>query len=316
MPVHVFPRIHLSANGASALVDTAGSGFRVHDLPGGRVRWDLSDVDGLDFGALSASGNALAWVGEDEELVVMTDRGETAGHLPSSRDRLRAIAPSDRGDRVACLIAGGAQDDPDGGESRLVITASAPSDAVSAVEVPVYDTGFILANDECTLLVAGSSESVGERRFTGAFVHDGNALRALWTEQTGSGAYGAIALYGEWVFAATGDETAGWRRNGERVSLPGSMRERMIFSRDGRHLLVYRVEEVIEVTSARTLFRLIALPSQDEVRRASHIIKDRQGVQFVLDADLDLHEVRVTRAGKLQIERLGWERLYVEASLP
>jgi hypothetical protein len=300
MAVTVVPHVVLSANGASAFVDTAGRVARVFELPGGSVRWALGDVDELDFGSLSASGNALAWVGENDELMVKTDRGKTAGRLPSSRDRLRAVAPSDTGDRAACLVAGG-------GESRLVIAASGTSDAISTVEIPVFDSGFILVNDDCSLLVVGTSEHVGERHFTGAFVRDGNELRALWTERTAPSAHGAIALYGEWVFAATDGEITGWRRNGERVSLPGSMRERMIFSRDGRHLLVYRVDEVIEVTSARTLFRLIALPSLDEVRRTNHVIEDRQGAQFVLGDDLDVHEVRVTRAGELDVERLGWE---------
>jgi len=80
----------------------------------------------------------------------------------------------------------------------------------------------------------------------------------------------------------------------------------MIFSRDGRHLLVYRVEEVIEVTSARILFRLIDLASLDEGRRTSHVVADRQGAQFALDADLDLVEVRVTRVGELKVETLDW----------
>lgn len=306
MPVHVIPRVHLSANGASALVGTAGNGDRVHELPSRHVRWDLGDVDGLDLGTLSASGTALAWVDEDGDVTILSDKGRSAGRLPVSRDRLRAVAPSDTGDRVAFLIARGADDDPGGGESRLVVAASETGDVVSAVEVPVYDTGFVLTNDDCSLLAVGSSESVGERRYGGAFVRDGDMVRSLWTEPTAPESYGVLALYGDWLFAAMSDEIAGWRRSGDRVSLPGSMRERMIFSRDGRHLLVHRVEEVIEVTSARTLFRLIALPGLDEVRRTSHLIKDRQGAQFVLDADLNLHNVRVTRAGELHVERLGW----------
>lgn len=298
MVITISPRLLLSANGASALVDTAGHGFRVLDLPGGRPRWDLGDVDDLAFGALSASGNALAWVGEDGDLMVQTDVGRTSGRLLVSRDRVRAIVISDAGDRIAVLIAGE--------RSRLIVARSAERETGVAVEVPVYDAGFILSNDDCSLLAVGSSETIGERRFADAYVREGDGLRSLWTGREAPEAHGALALYGEWLFAATAHEIAGWGRNGDRVSLPGSMRERMIFSRDGRHLLVYRVEEVIEVTSARILFRLIALPSLDEVRRASHVVKDRQGAQFVLDADLELVEVRVTRAGELAIERLGF----------
>jgi hypothetical protein len=219
---------------------------------------------------------------------------------------VRAVAPSDDGDLVACLIAGGAEGGGDGGQSRLLITASVTGEAVAAVGLPVHDSGFVLANDDCSLILAGSSERLGDRRVVRAFVREDDELRPLWTEGTAPGAYGALALYGDWVFAATAEGIVGWRRDGERVSLPGSMRERMIFSRDGRHLLVSRVEEVIEVTSARTLFRLIDLSSLDEARRVSHVVKDRGGAQFALDTDLDLLEVRVTRGGELVVERIDW----------
>ena len=85
------------------------------------------------------------------------------------------------------------------------------------------------------------------------------------------------------------------------------MRERTIFAPDGGHLLAYRAEEVIEITSARMLFRLIDLATLDEVRRANHLIADRQGAQFALDAGLRLVEVRVTRAGELAARRLEWD---------
>ncbi|HKG25865.1 MAG TPA: hypothetical protein VKB09_09470, partial [Thermomicrobiales bacterium] len=237
MAVTVTPRLTLSANGASALVDTAGRGFRVYEVPDGRMRWDLGDGEDLSLATLSASGNALAWVGEAGDLTVLSGAGRVAGRLPASRDRVRAVAPSDDGDLVACLIAGGVEDDGDVGESRLVIAPSANGGAVAAVGLPVYETGFVLANDDCSLILAGSSEHLGERRVVRAFVREDDELRSLWAEGTALGAYGALAVYGDWVFAATAEGIVGWRRNGERVSLPGSMRERMVFSRDGRHLM-------------------------------------------------------------------------------
>jgi hypothetical protein len=42
------------------------------------------------------------------------------------------------------------------------------------------------------------------------------------------------------------------------------------------------------------------------VRRVSHVVKDRGGAQFALDAELDLLEVRVTRGGELVVERIDW----------
>jgi hypothetical protein len=80
----------------------------------------------------------------------------------------------------------------------------------------------------------------------------------------------------------------------------------LIFSRDGRYLLAFRVEEVVEVTSARTLVRLIDRESLKEVRRATHLIADRHDAHFALDADFGLFEVRATKSGDLAAKKLDW----------
>jgi hypothetical protein len=307
----VYPSARLAANGAVALLDTVDRGLRVCELPSGRTRWDLADEGDLSFACLSASGNAVTWAAEDGRIAIRTDAGRTGAELPIAGNRIRAIAICDAGNRVAILAAAGADDrQVTEGAELVVFPIPAHDEVQAAVEFPVFDSGFLLSNDDCSLLAATSSYTVGGERSSGAFVRDGGVLRPLWPASTAPVAHGALALYGDWLFAATADGLAGWRRTGERVTLPGTMRERMIFSPDGSHLLAYRVEEVADVTSARTRFRLVDLGSLAEVRQTDHLIEGRQGAQFVLDAGLDLIEVRVTRAGELAITALGWERAH------
>jgi hypothetical protein len=304
----VHPSLRLSTSGAVALLDTVDRGYRVCELPRGTVRWNLSDERNLAHLALSASGAAVAWLGDDQSAKILTDAGRKTLSLPTTPDRIRAIAIGDTGDRIAALIAPGARDAADGGEARLVIVPGLMGDeTLAGADIPVYDRGFILANGDCTLIAVESSSSFGERGFGGAYALDGDVLRPLWTGQTASVPHGALALYGDWLFAATADGLAGWRLSGETVSLPGTTREQVIFSPNGRHLLAYRAEEVTEVTSARILFRLIDLDSLQEVRQANHPIENRQDAQFALDAALGLFDVRATRSGDLSIEQLGWE---------
>jgi hypothetical protein len=303
----VYPSARLSANGARALLDTVDEGFRVCDLPSGRVRWELGPDAHV---TLSASGTAVAWVAENGTFTILTDAGEARAALPVGRERVRAIAISDGGDRGAVLVAG----DEDGGTGALVLFPGASGeDGIEETDLPVYDSGFVLANEDCSLLAVGSSSSVGEDRHSGLFVRNGHGLRPLWAEESAPLSHGTTALYGEWFFAANADGLAGWRRTGERMTIPGSMRERVIFSPDGSHLLAYRAEEVINVTSARMLFRLIDLRSLSEIRRVRHLIADRRGAQFALDGDLELFEVRVTRAAEIAVTTLAWSE---SAALP
>ncbi|MGH2561694.1 MAG: hypothetical protein ACRDJH_21725 [Thermomicrobiales bacterium] len=296
----VYPTARLSANGAAALLDTVDHGLRVCDLPSSAVRWDLGEDQDITLPSLSASGNAVAWVAESGQVTILTDAGQTHLDLPAPRDCVRAVAVSDTGDRVAVLIAADAEDGTDG--SLLVMG----NGDVAKTEIPVHDNGFILANDDCSLLAVRSSSTIDEQRYSGAFVRNGDAFRPLWKEETVSQPHGVLALYGDWFVAATADGVAGWRRTGEQTTISGTMRERLIFAPDGSHLLAYRASEVIEVTSARMLFRLIELISHTEVRRTSHLIEDRGGAQFVVDGELDLFEVRATRAGELAVKELGW----------
>jgi hypothetical protein len=307
MPRVVHPSARLSANGASALVDTGDRGFRVCDLPSGRVRWTLGEGDDPIHPALSASGNALAWIPGDGAVTVLTATGRRTAELAVPPERIRAVAVDDAGLLLSLLVAAGGEQPTEGGTGGFVVLPFPPGNRVLAeVELPVGDDGSVLTNDDFSMFVVGSSSRIGEERFRGAFVRAGGGLRPLWPGSTAPVAQGALALYGDWLFVATADGLAGWRRTGERVTLPGSLRERMIFSPDGSHLLAYRVEEVIEVTSERTLFRLIDLTSLREVRRASHLVENRRGVQFVLDAGLGLFEVRATRAGELAVKQLAW----------
>ncbi|MGH2532459.1 MAG: hypothetical protein ACRDJW_09145 [Thermomicrobiales bacterium] len=299
----VYPSARLSANGATALVDTVDDGWRVRDLPSGRVRWDLAQEADLAHVALSASGNAVAWVEERGQVTILTGAGRIRGDLPAPRERIRAIAISDNGDHVAVLRAAG--EDGTNGE-LLLIRREARDEAIAGTELPVYDSGFILANDDCSLLAVRSSSTIDEQQHSEAFVRDEGLLRPLWTKGTAPVSHGALALYGEWLFAATADGLAGWRRTGVQLTVPGSMRERMIFSPDGSHLLASVAEEVIDVTSARMRFRLIDLASLTETRFTSHLIEGRRGAQFVLDTALDLFEVRVTKAGEVAVKMLGW----------
>jgi hypothetical protein len=284
----LYPSLRLSANGAAVLLDTVERGFHLYDLPSGQLRWDLSEKGDLAHLALSSSGDALAWVTDDGHLAIMTRDGTTTTALPVPADQVVAIAVSDNGRQIPLLLSSG----------KLLV-------GNAETNVPALDSGAILANGDCSLLAVRSANRVTGDEALNAFVSHGSALRSLWPDAAAPAGTGAIALYGDWLFAATADGLTGWPPIGKQITLPGTLRDRMIFSPDGGHLLTIHAEEIIHVTGARMRFRTFDLSSQQEVQQADHEIDDRQGAQFVLDADFNLYEVRALRTGDLAIRQLG-----------
>jgi hypothetical protein len=283
----LYPSLRLSANGAAALLDTVERGFHLYDLPAGHLRWDLGETGDLAHLSLSASGDALAWVSDDGQLATMTRDGTTIRALPVPADQIVAIAVSDSGQQTPLLLSSG---------KLLIGNAEA--------NVPALDSGAILVNGDCSLLAVRSANRVTGDESLNAFVSHGGTLRPLWPNASAPAATGAIALYGDWLFAATADGLTGWPPIGKQITLPGTLRDRMIFSPDGRHLLTYHAEEIIHVTGAQMRFRVFDLSSQQEIQHADHQIDDRQGAQFILAPDLNLFEVRALRQGELSIRQL------------
>jgi hypothetical protein len=99
---------------------------------------------------------------------------------------------------------------------------------------------------------------------------------------------------------------AGWHQEKPPVELPATLREHLIYSPTGSHLLMYRGEETINVTSQKMLFRLFDLTSLKEIKRATHVIQNYNNANFALTKDLSLLELRATRDGNLAVEELEW----------
>ncbi|HET8522154.1 MAG TPA: hypothetical protein VFL82_02910 [Thermomicrobiales bacterium] len=284
----LYPSLRLSANGAAALLDTAERGYHLYDLPAGNLRWDLSEEGDLAHLTLSASGDAVAWVNDDGQMVTMTGAGKTTSKLPVPAEQLVAIAVSDSGKRTPLLLSSG----------KLLLDGA-------EADLPTLDRGAILANGDCTLLAVRSANTITGADALNAFVSRGDALHPLWPDTASPTETGAIAVDGNWLIAAMAEGLRGWPLLGKAITLPGTLRDRMIFSPDGRHLLAYHAEEIIHVTGAQMRFRVFDLASEKEVRTADHQIDDRQGAQFVLDAERTLFEVRALRTGELAIQQLN-----------
>jgi hypothetical protein len=284
----LYPSLRLSANGAAALLDTVERGYHLYDLPAGKLRWDLSEEGDLAHLTLSASGDAVAWVTRDGQLMTITGAGKTSTSLPVAAEQIVAIAISDDGQRTPILLSSG----------KLLLDGA-------EADLPALDRGSILANGDCTLIAVHSANTVTGEDALNAFVSRGDALHPLGQDAAATAETGAIAVYGDWLVAATADGLRGWPLLGKAITLPGTMRDRMIFSPDGQHLLAYHAEEIIRVTGAQMRFRVFDLASEKEVRTADHQIDDRQGAQFVLDAALNIYEVRALRTGDLAIHQLA-----------
>jgi hypothetical protein len=115
-----------------------------------------------------------------------------------------------------------------------------------------------------------------------------------------------LTLYQDWVWAVQDEGPLGWLGANEPVQLPGNLRDRLRFSPTGSHLLVYRVEKNVDVTTAEVLFRLFDLNSLTEIKRVSHVIENSHTAIFGLSNELELFEVRATREATLEFKELGW----------
>lgn len=297
-----YPSLYLSANSATVLLDKVKGGFQIYTLPDLTPRWSADSYENIVDVILSPSGNQAAlWTTADNALELLGREPEQSYALPYRRARIQGLTLADSGDRMVLLAA------PDTGQaqSRLEIWSLPPGDKpVAAIELPVANSGRVLANGEFSRFAV----RFGNDKFTAVYdwAKQDEPLTLLWQETDPNHSPTDLALYHDWVWAVQDEGPLGWFGTDEPVQLPGNLRDRLRFSPTGSHLLVYRVEKSIDVTTAEVLFRLFDLNSLHQTKQVSHVINNHNNAVFGLSADLELFELRATRAATLEFRELGW----------
>jgi hypothetical protein len=304
-------KVRVSSNGALAVVDRRDGGFRAYAIPDQTPRYAQDSWGEVTDVILSSSGTTIALRTQGHELVVIaTDRG--LYRLPRAPKHVGAIAVSDAGDRVAVLFkrerATPARSAKDNGSVELwsLPAGSAP---LASAPVTLYDGGRLTANGSLSRLLVQSELIGGHELYSGLFEYtEGQSvLSAVWQAKAPETPPPIrVVLCADWAWGERPEGFVGWPRGASPVTLPGSLREPLMFAPDCSHLLAYRVEQSVDVESAWLTFRLFDLSKLAEVRRATHMIEDYGNAHFVLTKELGLLQLRTTIDGELSVKPLRW----------
>jgi hypothetical protein len=308
----IYPSLRLVANGSTVLLDKVNQGFQVYSVPDLTLRLSKDSYQDIVSVVLSNSGQSVGVHTTANELVLLTSAQRNKYKLPRNREFIRSLAISDVGDRLAILaVDNSANASSNDQENGVLEIWSLPlgDRPLAAIKLPVFDSAAVTANGAFSSFAVQSTGSIGSQQFIGVYQYTQTTgtLSAKWTESGDSSKSIAVALYKDWVWAVQAKSLVGWHQNAAPIELPGTPREHLIYSPTGSHLLAYRGEESINLTSEKTLFRLFDLSLLKEVKQTTHVIEDRQNAQFVLSKDLSLIELRANRDGKIQMKELGWQ---------
>ena len=297
-----YPSLYLSANSATVLLDTVRGGFQIYALPDLTPRFREDSYENIVDVILSPSGDSVAvWTTEDNGLRLLGSEPAQSYSLPYRRPRIQGLTLADSGDKMIVLTA---QESEQAGSS-LEIWSLPPGDKpLAAIEVPAAHGGRVLANGGFSRFAV----RFGNDKFTAVYdwTEPAETLSLLWQETDPNHSPTDLTLYQDWVWAVQDEGPLGWLGANEPVQLPGNLRDRLRFSPTGSHLLVYRVEKNVDVTTAEVLFRLFDLNSLTEIKRVSHVIENSHNAIFGLSNELELFEVRATREATLEFKELGW----------
>jgi hypothetical protein len=309
MTTIINPSLELTANGAVALLDTVNQGFKVYELPALTLQTEQDSYENVFGVILSSSGTAVAVRTMTDELEVITSSKRQSYQLPWQREQIRALAVADAGNQVALLVVATTAAVGASSNGRLEIWSLPPADEpLASVPLPLYDYAALTANDDLSTLTVYTATNLGNNQFSGVYIFtsaDGQ-LTPLWTESGAELTHIHVTPYADWVWAVQADGLTGWHGSDPPVTLPGTLREQLIFSPTGNHLLVYQVMEVTDMTTASILFRLFDLSSQQEIKRTTEVVEQYNMAHFALSEDLALFAVRVTAAGHITLSELAW----------
>lgn len=306
----LFPKLYLSINGQTALLDKMNGEIEVYRLPD-LTRQYLEQVESLDELIVSSSGSVVAWRTSGHTLTVTTPAGRQIYQLPQDRGHLMSTAISDAGDRVALLIFTELQHPGDNifANGAIEIWSLPPAgQPLASRPVPVFDYGFVAADGSFSTFSVRSARRSGAHQFGDIFRYEtgSNGLTSLDSQQIYTTAWLDTALYHGWAWGVQNDSLIGWNPTGQPIQLPGKVGDHLRFSPDGEHLLAYRVEKLAGDSGVDMLFRLFDLVPLAEVKRVNHVIQNASESQFILDDQLALFEVRVTLDGQLAVKALEW----------
>ena len=317
MTTVVYPRLQLTANGSTALLDNPTVGFQIYSVPELQSRFGEVPYADLFKVVLSSSGTAVGVQTTANELMLLSSAGHPKYPLPRKREVIRSLGISDAGDKLAVLDVEPSQTtstDQDNGilEIWSLPVGNSPPDLanrpLASIRLPLLDSSVVTANGAFSTFAVRSTDTLGNHQFMGVYHYDSakGELLPLWQEQGASLKPVSVALYNDWIWVVQANAIAGWHQDNPPVELPATLREHLIYSPTGSHLLAYRGEETINVTSQKMLFRLFDLTSLQEIKRATQVIQNYNNANFALTKNLSLLELRATRDGNLAIEELQW----------
>lgn len=302
MTTVIYPTLQLSNNGAVAVLDRVDAGFQVYSVPALEQRFAEDSYENIFEVLLSPSGTRIGLWTTDNSLLVIDAEGQTSYPLPHPRSNIRSLTIADSGNKLGLLRV------ESNGQGALEIWSLPPDDMpVAAIDLPVLDQALVTADNTFSTFMVQSRMSVGSKQFNAIYRLDSSdELSAVWQTDDPNLEPADTALYGDWVWLVQEDGLEGWRQGEGPHTLPGTLRDRVRFSPDGGHLLAYRVEQHVDVTSAKMLFRLFNLASLEEIKSVTHTVENNSTAHFVLADDLSLLELRATREAQLDIKTLSW----------
>jgi hypothetical protein len=294
--VVITPRVETAANGSAAVVTGAPHVLRAFSVPDGALRFErpVGEIDGF---AISDSGRAIAIRTVAGELRVHLDGTWRIHELPAALRAARVFALADDGERIAVLAAGT--------PGRLELWRLADGAPHAAVEIGDTERGYVQANGTLDLILAWAAAHAGDATPRVLVVATAGGLAIVRAFNSQDDAAVSTAVSGEWAWTVEREGVVGYRADGGRALLPGSLRDRIAFSPGSDHVLLYGPEEESSAGVERVLFRIHSLRTMELVRTERHDVAHFTAATYALSAELDILELRVSADGGLEVRALG-----------
>ena len=301
----------INSNGRTGVLKTDSGEYLIYSFPENDLITTL-EADGTVMNVkFSSSGNCFAVHKINNQLEVFCQKIPNQYSFPISREAIYDWAISDDGKTLIILrilFQNALETDAINNGAIEVWSLPAREEPMARYDVPLFTYGRILANGSVSKIAVESASLIGNMACLKLLSYDkNNGVIEVQNEFKGAPLnFSFPIIYKDWIWMTTTKNLMGWEDNDPKF-LPGELREKLIFSLDGKYLLVYKIENIGVQKTRKCVFRVIDLSNLNEIKNGTVSPEPNPNSSFVLSKELELFEVCISNQKQIETIKLKWE---------
>lgn len=302
--------LSLTDNGKAGIVKKITGVNAIYVFPEGQIIEETPNDGSMIKLKLSSTARSYAFQKMNASLEVIISGTRSNFIIPKRLEALHDWAISDDGTRIACLRVL-SQETPEhkarnNGSLEIWSLPFGEKPDASTI-VTIYGSGFIAANGDLSRLAVQSVASTGNAAYLKlyAFHQDRSEFEAIFENNESPLQFTFPKIMNTWIWVASSNGIVGWNGREQKV-FQGYLRENLVFSPNGDHLLLYRTEPSSNSSQVKILLRLFDLRQLKEIKQK--IFKSQSPFKsfFSLDEKLQLYEIQLNEMETPNITEIDW----------